>query len=376
MRWPSKLVIVSMLSLMMSLLSGCWSDRPVEYRALALAMGFSPAPQAKIRVTLQFPTRSGLTTLTGAGASSGSSGSTSPPSYSVSATGMTPGSALARIQGQVQSEVYLGQIQILAFSPRLSQSQMGTIDDFLTRMGPMDKTAYVVGTPSVKALFSVNPSNGALPVMDLVQGFSCNNCETVTYRQHQWDLEVALPTPGDSAWMPYVTIGPKGFVTDQIMVYRGLIPAEILPPRQSMLLGYTLGRTGRGYVSYMAGGDRIGVRTMTASPSEKATLDNGKLTLCMNLNITGTLDTWTGPALTPALVQWIQSHTNQFLSQQILSALVSVQQHGSDPTDFLGPLIWRKEPQWRYLPVWEKVYRTADVVVHVNFHLRNVGDSN
>lgn len=344
----------------------------MEFRSIVLGLGFSPASHGEVRVTLEIPNRTGLTTLT-AGRTSGST--SGPLTYMVSAVGKTPGEAMTKIQGGVQTDLYLGQVQLVAWSSRLKGHRLELVQDYMTRLGPMDKTAYIVATPSVSKLFEVEPIVQEIPVLDLVGGFSCGNCETTTYRQHQWDVQIAEETPGDSIWMPYVITNAKGFETNRIIVYHNFTPATIFSPKESMMVGYLLGRTGKGYFPTTFEGYTLGVRTIKATPKVSVKDLDGHLHLSMKLHMTGTLDDWTGPALTPLLVRQIQQYLDQTFAQNALQVLEVLQKDEVAPNGWMASYLWRTEPGLRDASAWQAAYRQADLSVHVKFTLNDVGDS-
>ncbi len=346
----------------------------MDERALVLALGFSPAPHGKIRVSVQIPTRAGLTSLTGGSTSSSSGG---PQVYSLSAVGLTPGEAINQLQGGTQTDIYLGQTQLLVFSSNLTRQQMLLTQLFLSRLAPMDKTAFVVATPSVKKFFHARTASGVIPPLTLSSAFGCNNCTSVNYQQTEWDVETAYPTPGTSIWMPYVVPTATGFQTDRILVYRGLEPVWALPAQETILLGYLLGRTGKGYLSLKVGDQTLGVRMLVAHPDIETKVIGGRLQIRFNLPMTGILDLWTGPPLTPQLDQFLAHRVDQYLAQHILSVLKQLQVEGTVPgNDWLAPLLWRREPGWKNAAIWEAKYRQAAVIVHVRFRIIDVGDSN
>ncbi|PSR21837.1 MAG: hypothetical protein C7B45_09100 [Sulfobacillus acidophilus] len=338
---------------------------------MVLAMGFAPAPQNRIRATVQIPTTTGLTSLT-SGSAPSSSGKLD---YIISACALTPGMALTRIQDQLQTDLYLGQVQLIACSSHLSAGQFRLLEDYLTRLGPLDKTAYIIATPSVRKLFHIEPKVGGLPILDLIGGFSCQGCETIMYRQHQWDVETALPTAGDSVWMPYVTVTPTGFNTGRILVYRHCTPVWALSPHDSMLLGLILGITAKGYVNFVMQHDILGIRTLTSHSSVYPFVRANRLYLRFGLAVSGTLDSWNGPPVTVARLGSIDSQVAHYLAPQILTVLKRLQRQGVAPEGWLAPLIWRSYPSWHSPSVWEAHYRKAVLIVHVHFRITNVGDT-
>ncbi len=343
----------------------------MELRAMVLAMGFSPGPNNRIRATVQVPTTTGLTSLT-SGSAPSSSGKLD---YIISASALTPGMALTRIQDQLQTDLYLGQVQLIACSSHLHPAQFHLLEDYLTRLGPLDKTAYIIATPSVSKLFHTEPKTGGLPVLDLIGGFSCPGCETITYRQHQWDVETALPAAGDSVWMPYVSVTATGFNTGRILVFRRFTPVWVLSAHDSMLLGLILGITAKGYVTFVLQHHILGIRTVTSHSSVQPFIRAGRLYLRFGLAISGTLDSWNGPSTTPARLHWIDDQVARRLAGQLLSVLQRLQKQGVVPGGWLAPLIWRSHPQWHPRSIWESHYRHAVLIVHVHFRITNVGDT-
>lgn len=360
------------MALLLTTLTGCWSNRPVEFRAMVLTIGIAPGHHGQIKIEFEIPSRAGLTSLT----SGSTGGSKAPATYVVEAEGATPGAALTRAQAQEQTDLYLGETQIVAFSSHLSDAQFALAQDWLTRLGPLDKTAFAVTTPSVTKLLSATPSSGEMGPIDLQTGFSCYNCETVSFNQHQWDVEMAYPTPGDSIWMPWVTTTPQGFSVDRIVAYTGDRPSLVLTPRESMLLGYVLGRTGKGYLSFRIGSNLLGVRTVTAKPSVHTRLKHGLLDISVRLVMHGTVDDWSAPPLTPKLLATLEHETSRQMAQRTLHVLQKLQSKGSDPMAFGASIIWRQKPAWRSARVWESEYRKAHIHVHIDMTFTNVGDSN
>lgn len=352
------------------LLAGCWSNRPVELRAMVLAMGFSPGPHGEIRVRMEIPTTTGLASL-----KSGSSSSTGKLDYVLSASGLTPGMAETHIQSVLQTDLFLGQVQLVALSTHLTPRQLNLIIGYVTRLGPLDKTAYAVATPSVRQLFSTQPKAGQIPTLLLISGFSCSGCETIHYRQHIWQIETATPLSGDSIWMPYVTVVPSGFNTGRIIVYRHYTPAHIFSAKDSALLGLILGRTAKSYVGFKSHGQIIGVRTVTSKTSVHPTITKGRLRLKFRMDVTGTLDSWTGRGLTPRTLAWINDQCQEYLAPRLLKIVDLLQKDGSMPNGWLAPVIWRSEPSWKPTKVWESEYRRADVTIMVHFKLKDVGDA-
>lgn len=351
-------------------LTGCWSNRPVEFRAMVLMLGIAPAAHGNIRLYFQIPTRQGLTSLT-----TGSGGGKGPDSYVIAGTGETPGLALTHAQGRIQNDIYLGQVQIIALSTKLSPSAFRSAEDWLTRLGAFDKTAYVLATPSVLRLLQAVPKNGLLPGIDLYDGFSCSDCESVNYQQHQWDIEIARFGPVQSVWMPYVTVSPAGFQTDRAAVYVRDRPVAILPGKETEWLGYLLGRTGKGYLTTRLPEGPVGLRTVHAKASHTTRSRDGRVTIRVFLHVNGTLDEWTGGPLTESVLNHLQTALAAKFQPDMQRLLVQLQREGADPFEFGQSFAWRHFPTPRRTEDWERAYRAARIQVAVTVHIVSVGDA-
>ncbi len=362
--------IAAVLSLLTGL-TGCWANQSVDYRAIVLGIGFAPASHGRLAITVQVPTRNGLTGLTGANASASASG---PSVYTMTESGKTVGTGLVQIQGQTQDELYVGQVQLIAFSSRLDAKQVKLAENWLAQIGPLDKTAYVVATPHVRALFQKEPATGTLSTLQMLGGFSCVDCGVVTFRQHQWDLSIESLSPGYSLWMPYVTLTPTGFTSDRITVFRQEQPVWTLSPAETTNLGYVMGTTARGYLTVTENGEPVGIRFISASPHIRARIQNGRVHIDVTLKAAGTIDTLLRPTLSPQPLAQIEHQSERELAKQVLRVLTRLQRLGSDPNGFLAPLIWQSEPSWEDVSTWEQAYRQADITVHVVFRIKDIGD--
>lgn len=350
--------------------TGCWSNRPVEFRAMVLMLGIAPAKGGAVRLLFQIPTRHGLTSLT-----SGGGGANRADDYVVTGTGRTAGMALTEAQSQSQTDIYLGQTQVVALSTKLSPSQFADAEDWLTRLGPFDKTAYIVATPSVSALLHTTPKNGLLPAIDLYDGFSCTDCETVSYQQHQWDVEMARYGPVQTVWMPYVTVASTGFRTDEVALYGQGRPLAILTGRNTQWLGYALGRTGKGYLSERLPQGTVGLRTVRAKPAHTIQYHRGHVTLQVVLHMTATLDEWTGPPVTTSTLRYLQAALAAKFQPQVKDLLLRLQRVGADPFGFGQSFAWQCLPAARRAREWSRLYRRATIHVAVSVHIISVGDS-
>lgn len=369
MRWRRVLALVPLVAL----LSGCWNNAPIDSRALVLLLGIGPAPQGAIRVYFQAPTKSGLRAVVSAGGAGGSSGTAY---FVVSGAGHSVADAFAAAQSRLDRDIYLGQLQMVLFSERLSGAQFSAASDALFRLGLIDKSVYVGATPSVRAALQVTPAETKLPGLYFSQMFGCKHCQTTYLGVRLWDLYAAQAAAGQSPWMPEVSPGPLGFVVDRMVIYRAGRPALTLSPGASEALGLLLGRTTKGNLTIdLPGVGRVGLRSISAQPHLRIAQQGGRPWIQESLSLEGQLEEVhrrPAPALATLLPQ-IQQQAARAVGARVQAVLAALQQQGLDPVGFTSAYRWRHPTRAPTATAWQAWYRRARITVVAHFRIRNSG---
>lgn len=365
-----KLVWLLSVLCVVSLLTGCWDDRPVEERGMVLMLGVAPAPHHGLTLYFEIPTAAGLTGLTGGG----SSGSSSGPKFMVyRGQGSDFTDAYTNAQGQTNEDLYLGQVQVIALSTRLTPEQFALTDATFARLGPMDKSADAVAVSgSMGKFMDFSPAGTSLPGLYLASLFACHHCQTAHLARTVWSREKRLWSPTSSVWVPEISVTGSTFEVDRMVVYHGYKPVMVLTPRQTWDLGFLLGITAKAPLSVPLADGTIGLRAVHASPRFKTrSLPDGQLALHVTLRLTATLDSVPANMLTTtSLLHEIQTKADTILSHRLLAILVTVQKTGANPLGFGRRYAWFHQD----FTGWPTQYRNAALSVTVHTLIHQLGD--
>ncbi|MCL6563059.1 MAG: hypothetical protein K6U87_08635 [Firmicutes bacterium] len=350
-------------------LAGCWSNRPVERRNLALMLGVGPAPHHQLRLLFQIPTRAGLTGLTKG------SGSGSEPSFNIiEGVGTTLTDAFAQAQAKTTRDLYLGQVEVVAFSTKLSPQEFEQARNMFSRLGSLDKTAYAVATPSVRALLSLQPRSGELPGIILASNFGCLSCNVEHLERRVWDMETASYNRGINLWLPLLTAGKSGFEINQMAVYADGHPVLTLSPAETQALGYVMGLTHKGTVSFRWHDHLVALRGLDARPYFHLTWVQGRPHIDVTLRITGALAEYLGGELTPEALSEVQATAEHLIARRVTAVLRRLQQAKVDPVGFGQAWVWFHPGRFARLGSWRQAFSQAAIHVEVQLRLHDIGD--
>lgn len=352
-----------------TLVTGCWDDRPVEERGLVLMLGISPSPHHGVTLYFEVPTSSGLTSLT----SGGSSTSGGPKFVIYRGHGATFSDAFTDAQGQTNEDLYLGQTQVIALSTRLPPATFAVIDATLARLGPMDKSADAVAvTGSMAKFMAFSPAGTSLPGLYLASLFACHHCQTAQLARTVWSREKRLWSPTASVWVPKISAHGSTFNVDRIVVYQGYRPVLVLTRRQTWDVGCLLGITVKAPLTVSTSYGTISLRAVRASPHFKTKpAPDGKILIHVTVHLSATLDSVPPNLLiTTPILHEIEARADTLLSHRLLSILVTLQKAGSNPLGFGRRYVWVRQD----FSAWPTLYRHATLAVTAHIHIHQLGD--
>lgn len=354
-------------------LSGCGSNRPLNHRALVLAMGFSPAPKNRITLYMQIPTPQGLTTLTGgSGGGSSSGGSSNHTTAVLKGTGTTVAKAFADIQAESSQDLYLGQLQAMILSSKLSSTEFEDVASTLTRLGELDKTAYaLVTTAPMLTVLKTVPATVPLAPLYYSTEFSCSRCQTVRLDHRIWAIEKRVDAPAIDLWLPVIVPEKSAFRIDRIAVYHHGRVQKILTARQTEIMGYALGRTEKGYVQMRWHGFAVSVRGLSATPSVRTRWRRGHLDIIVNLHAMGNIDEFPIQEPVNRHVTWLERRVSQKLAVETANLLTSLSHDHIEILNLGDAYVWQHPDR---AAQWKKAYDQAHWTVRVTTRLRNLGD--
>ncbi|NMP24192.1 Ger(x)C family spore germination C-terminal domain-containing protein [Sulfobacillus harzensis] len=361
------------LCLMLTFLNGCADNRPLNYRALVLTLGFAPAAQQKITVYFQIPTPSGLTSLSTGGSAMGS-GQGGKTTYTLEATAKTVARAFTEAQADVNQDLYLGQLQAVILSTHLTGAQFADIASTLTRVGTLDKTAYALATPApVGKVLTTTSATTPLAPLYFSSEFGCTYCQTVNAKRQVWDVEKAqYGPPVVSLWLPVITPTANGFRLSAIALYRRDRPAWILKAHQTTLLGYSLGKTAKGTLHLTYDGMPVSVRSLRARSHMSIQWSGSRLTILDTMKMTGDVDAFPLKQPLAPHLSWVQQESSALVSREASALFQRLSNRDLDPWTIGAGYLWQHPGKTRH---WLDAYRHARWRVRVKMRLRELGDT-
>lgn len=347
-------------------LTGCWNNRPIESRAIVLVLGVDPGPDNRLILSLQVPSPSALQSLTG------SSPPKKPTSFVITGDGKTFSEALNAAQVKSEHEIYLGQLQAVVLSMRLPDSQFKTVEDFLTRYGPTDKSAYLVATQQKASdILTAEPRGARFAALYLHTLFSCQTCQVAHLERMVWDQEKMRLCPVDSGWMPIISSDGE-FHVDKVAIYEKTHPALILSPAETITLAHILGLTHKAVETLPTRWGEAGLQSVQATPSTETRLEGGKLTVDVTLKVTASLDSFPLGAATLNNIRDLEALLSQRVAQRSTVLLAKLQSQGLNPVRFGEAVLWH-HPE--LAATWPNLYHNAQIKVHVSSQITDVGDA-
>lgn len=189
-------------------LTGCWDQRSLTERSTVLALSAAPHSGGAIDWTFYFPnpavTVSSLNQI-------------SPHNqfFHFSVLASTLAAARHGVQGRLANHLYMGQLQVLVLSNKLSTDAVARLIEAYNRDGMFPKSAYVLAISNPSAAFPVSLQQ-PLPQVFFSRYFDCHTCQPLYLGQRIWHFWDELMTPGAS---PTVPLSSSRLIVDRLLVY-------------------------------------------------------------------------------------------------------------------------------------------------------------
>ena len=172
-------------------ITGCWDEKPVEWRAVVASIGIDPTCQPGIeRYTFTFPNVT-LTT---------SSLSTTPANqefYIITLRSRSLMSALSALEDRQSRSLYVGEVRVLVLSTRLAPHAWESALNAAADSGRFILTFWTVATPNAATLVRLVPPMEVVPEVALYRALNCK-CQPIVWPGRAWRLWQESVTPGIS----------------------------------------------------------------------------------------------------------------------------------------------------------------------------------
>ncbi len=295
-RWKQTLLLLLVMTLMLSLITGCWDSREIENRATILAIGIDhaepnaeekedkinhlegkiPIPEERmIELTVQIaiPGRIPLGPQIGGGEKS--------PVLVVRAVGHTLEDALLNIQQEVATEIFLGHLRLIVLHEELAREGVGRFTDYLRRNPQIRRTAsLVISKEKASEYMKIRPELERVPSLylaEMVDSLIQMGKFPPTFIGMFWSI---LSSKGQDAYLPYFKIkGKSNIQINGLAYFKGDKMVGKTQPLQIGSFMAGIGAKQGGYGVFIKDHEieqAVLVRAVKRKTKIKASLKNGK----------------------------------------------------------------------------------------------------
>jgi hypothetical protein len=322
---------MAILGVLLFSLTGCWDQRPIEDRAVAIAVAVSRADQWAFVFPNVAVTVSNLGQI--------------PPGqefYALAVRAPTWPEALRRLQTRMSRQVSLGELQLLVVDKGLSHAAVTRIIDDMNTDGSVPATFWVAAAAKPIAIVQLTSPQSIVPYYILSQYFDCTACHALTMGEHAWQWWADDGTPGDTPYLPLIEGRPDSFTVRQWMVYATDGPPTAAPPPITEGMAYLLGRVHAAVLSVKVHGMPFELDRVQASVRESSHLTPRAVIARIRIQVKGNIgDTPPHEVLTRKLEQVIDRAASARLTQLCAEAIDWTNRHHADPYGFGKRAAWR-----------------------------------
>lgn len=351
---PRKVLLSMIFGWGIALLPGCWNQRPIDQRAIVLAMAVS----ARHRWTFLFPN----VTVT---ASSLTSMSSSNQFYAITVHARSYLQALDRVQRQSTRAVSLGDVEVLLVSPQLTTQQLTSIIHDVTLNGSVPSKLWLVAATQSPAslLLHVTPQT-MVPVYDIPSYFNCHGCHPTNLGVRGWQWWVRRVTPGTSPIMPMVRATPTGIEVRQMLVYREQGKPVPMPKPITEGFAYLTGKVTKSVLAVHMRQHRYLIAFIRDHVSSHVQLTATAVNVQVTIHAVGELvGAPPGQMVTPSTERAVDQAASRAIVGQCVSTLTWANQTHTDPFGYAERAAWLQTavassiPQsaWVRLPIHAQV---------------------
>lgn len=320
-------------------LGGCWDSTPINHEGIVLGIGINPGSQPhQYQWHFVFPN----VTLT---PSSLSSVQQDTEYYEVTVQAPTFATAVVRAQQASLRTLYLGQLQVVIWSPRLALRQWQPILAAINAIGAIPKTFWVMTTqtPSVTHILTANSPQVAAPRFALSAFFDCTRCQPIDLATRGWRAWAASVSPGITPAVPVVARTAMGISVRSLAVYSEKGPAVVWPPTATEGYGYLMGRVNRLALALPWQDGMVSISRLVARATHSVTLTRTGLAVRVRIHVTGWVDPMAGPTTSINLAQEhaIRQAAEHAILRQCLQAVALANRTHTDPFGYGRAIGWQ-----------------------------------
>lgn len=362
---------------LLTLVTGCWQDQPINNRFLVFSMAVDPAKSPdEVRWTFQMPTPEYLEGV-GGGGGGGSSSATPNPFFDIAVRSPSFSEAIVKAENSSSRDFYMGQLQAVFISTDLSAPRLRAFLDEEGRTGELDHTEYLMAAEGQAAkVMATKAVEAPLPSLAVTDHFGCPGCSETRLDMPSYRAASLLYEPTDLA-LPLIEVTPGGAYTfEHVVIYRNLERVAILSRQATRGWAWLTNRVQKEALALPYGRGTASIRNISGRSSYAVRRDAaGRPYLDVHIGSSGTIS-GVAPGMTsvtPLAARTLALEGAQNIRDQVQVALAEAKKVRAEPFG-IGPRIRVQDP-----PVfvsasrWRDAFRDLPVHIRVDLALSGTG---
>ncbi|MDF2545361.1 MAG: hypothetical protein K0R93_259 [Anaerosolibacter sp.] len=363
-------------------LTGCWSNKNLNSRALVAGVGLDRSDDGQVELTLQIIRPSAVGNTEGGKLND-------EPVWIHSSKGTTVFEAVRAQLTTINRKPYYSHVVAIVIGEEMAKSGIEDLLDFFERDAEPRLTSKMLiakGT-TAKKILSVKSKLETIPAQNISQITENRESNPVIQQVTLFDLLQQLSTSGREATIGAVEISDEGKNADESnirvsgsAVFKRDRLVGWLDPIETAGVQYILGDVTSGIIVIQNPNDpskMISIEEVGAEAETKVVLDEDRLGFRVDIKAKGNVGSQRGHGdiTSEAVIRKIEEETAQVIKSQILQAInVSKNKYNSDIFGF-GAALHREYPKiWRQVQDdWDRQYQKATVDVTVEFKIKQLG---
>lgn len=363
-------------------LTGCWSNKNLNNRALVAGVGLDRSDDGQVELTLQIIRPSAVGNTEGGK-------SNEEPVWIHSSKGTTVFEAVRAQLTSINRKPYYSHVVAIVIGEEMAKSGIEDLLDFFERDAEPRLTSKMLiakGT-TAKKILSVKTKLETIPAQNISQITENRESNPVIQQVTLFDLLQQLSTSGREATIGAVEISDEGKNADESnirvsgsAVFKRDQLVGWLDPIETAGIQYVLGDVTSGIIVIPNPNDpskMISIEEVGAEAETKVVMDEDRLGFKVDIKAKGNVGSQRGHGdiTSEAVIGKIEEETAQAIKLQILQAInASKNRYNSDIFGF-GAALHREYPKiWRQVQDdWDRQYQKAKVDVTVEFKINQLG---
>lgn len=358
--------------------TGCWNAIPIGHRALIQILSVDPAPGANLRWTFFQANPTALAQMgSGGGAASPGGGTTADQVVPIAVEAPSLGDAFRRAQDLTSRDLYLGQMQQIVLSERLTPRAVRMAIDALAHTPELDQSQAVFAAAGGAAATILQPDPQELfPATYLEHVTACPTCNNVSTHVSLMAAFLDTRTAWGSMLVPEVGTGPLGLTVRGLALYEGSRFVARVNPDDATLLGLLTGGTTKTSLQVAVPGLGLAsVRSLRGHARIRARWLGGRAIAQAETRITGQvmgIEPERGLTL-EAIAPRVDTAVSAAIVARTGTLVAALLGQGGDPLEF-GRELWSADPSAAPSPgAWREGLMRARVRLTVHVALASQG---